>query len=137
MNRQIIINQVVVLIQEEISNKRGLKGAIVKKAYKAIKSKKPNADAVAVNLLLDDMVVVFDEHYSCWQNNANVDFELYCDLNRTVIAGDILNKVDAKAKQMENKKYSSAYKLIRSSAQHDLETAVPKLGNLIVKNLTL
>lgn len=135
LNRQNVIEQIVALLQNEISSKKGLKGAVIKRAYKAVKSIKPNADAIAVNLLLDDIVDVFDMHHSGCQDNAEVEFHKYCELNNTVIAGDILEVADKKAKQMKNKKFSSAYSLIRGAAQTDIEAVVPKIGELIVENI--
>lgn len=136
MNREHTVEQIVTLIREEAYNKQGLNGVVLKRAYKTLISMKPNADSIAVDLLLDDIVEVFDGHYSGWKENASVDFSKYCELNKAVIAGEILEVTDEKDKQTGNKKFSSMYSLVRGAAHSYIRSAVPKLGEFIVEKLT-
>lgn len=135
LDRGEVVNDIVMLLREELSNQRGIKGSIIKRAYKGVRKIKPNAEFVAVNVLFDDLVGVLDAHYTTFETSIEPDFQKYCEFNRKEVSKDLLEIADQRSKDMNNQVFMSTYKLVRGSATASLESAVPKLADLIARKI--
>ena len=139
IDRNIVIEDTVRLIDNEVASKSGLSGMAIKGGYKAVKKlKKGRMIHKAVNILLDDFTSALSPLHDGYREQDPVKaktFEAYLLQNDKQASQALLTITDTKIKQAENKIIISTYKKLRGQAEKHVTDALPGVGRMIDKHV--
>lgn len=133
VDRDELIDDVVELIDDEVSDKGGLTGTALKAGYSAVK-KLENGRMIekAVDGLLDDFTDALSPLYEAYADDtAASSFESYLDARPDEAVDALLGVTDQKAEEAENEFLKSTYQKLRGQAETHVEQALPRVGRLI------
>ena len=132
--RPAVVTDLQNLVDEEVSEKGGVSGAVVKTGYAAVKKIKPGIVPAAVESLLDDFTVALEPFYGDFRAQGGGDFGAYLT-NRSDEASDaLLGVTDARAEKSSRDSIKKVYGKLRPNGKKNVEEALPRLGQLIDKH---
>lgn len=132
IDRQIVIDDTVQLIDDEVAQKSGLSGMAIKGGYKVVKRLKPNMIEEAVDHLLDDFSEALDPLYQDFlEDDRTTTFEAYLQDHDGQAAEDLLGITDARAEKADNRVLKKTYGKLRGQAEKHVRQALPGVGRLI------
>ena len=135
--RPVLVDQCCKLIDEEVSKKRGLKGAAIKAAYKTVKALKRGFVPGVVNALLDEWVEELEPFYaSCLAKGADVGFAVYVVEHSEEVSERLLTVTDRRAEKSKHKRAAGLYKRLRGGAKDNVKDALPRLAEVIEGHLS-
>ncbi len=128
-----VVRDCLGLIDAEVADKGGLSGLAIKAGYKAVKGVKPGFVERVVDGLLPDFADAVDPIY---REAAEADKPVGAHFvaNRSRVADALLAITDGKAERSTNTVVKKTYEKLRGQAKKNVESAVPRLGNLIEKH---
>jgi hypothetical protein len=135
-DRQIIIDDVVELIDEEVSSKGGLTGAALKGGYSAVK-RLENGNMIdnAVDSMLDEFTEALAPLYDDYQNAEGTEtFESYLQTHENRATEALLGITDRRAENADNDFLKKTYDKLRGQAEKHVTAALPRVGRLIDKH---
>ncbi|MFF5989646.1 DUF6918 family protein [Prauserella flavalba] len=132
--RPTVVTDLQTLIDEEVSEKGGVSGAVVKTGYAAVKKIKPGIIGSAVDSLLDDFVVALEPFYADFQSKGGGDFGAYLPTRSSEAADALLSVTDARAEKSSRDSIKKVYGKLRPKGKENVEEALPRLGQLINKH---
>ncbi len=126
------------LVDQEVANKKGVSGIMIKGGYKAFKAVKPGIVTKAVEHLLNDFTVILDKYYE----NYTVDhpekspgFDVWAKKRDSQLADDLLKVTDDIMDRSDKKAIKKIYGGLRKTAQRNVAEAIPAIGRLVMKHL--
>ena len=133
-----VVQDCVGLVDGQVAAKKGVSGMMIKGGYKAFKAIKPTIVKEAVEILLDDFVVVLDNHYDAYlaeDPNKGTPFEKWAVMRDHKIADDMLGITDGMMNRSNKKAIKKIYQGMRKVAEKNVAEAVPDMARLIVKHV--
>ena len=124
------------LIDEEVSEKSGVSGAAVKLAYKTVKAFDPGHIQHMVTTLLPDLVDKLEPYWTDFNASGGSEFGDYLAKRGNEVAEALLSVTDARAARSSRPTIIKAYKTVRGGAVKNVEAALPRVGDLVLKYAT-
>ncbi|MEZ4319633.1 MAG: hypothetical protein R3F61_19110 [Myxococcota bacterium] len=131
--KKAVIADSVVLIEQEVADKGGLRGAAIKTGFATVKKIKPGIMAAAVEQLLPAFAPAVDPFYARARESGDVRgwFTGHAD----EIADALLAITDGKAERAQNRVMKKVYSSLRGQAKLHTAAAMPRLADLIQKHV--
>jgi hypothetical protein len=133
-----LIADCVTLVDQEVASKSGVTGFMIKGGYKAFTTIMPRMVENAVDVLLDEFLVVLDRHYDTYSKavpDKKTPFESWAKARDVTIAEDLLKITDEIMNRSSKTAIKKIYSGMRKVAQRNVADAVPGIGRLVTKNL--
>jgi hypothetical protein len=121
------------LIDEEVSEKSGVSGAAVKIAYKTVKAVAPGHIQHVVKSLLPDLVDKLQPYWADFTASGGSEFGDYLAKRGNEVAEALLSVTDERAARSSRATVIKAYKTVRGGAVKNVEAALPRVGDLVLK----
>ncbi len=133
VDRDVVIRDTVVLIDDEVARKSGMTGLALKGGYKVVKKLRGGRMIEdAVNYLLDDFTGALDPMYDDFLADDNATtFERYISKRSNEASDALLGITDAKLERAENPIIIKTYQKLRGQAEKHVVEALPGVGRLI------
>ncbi|WP_370945873.1 hypothetical protein AB5J62_43390 [Amycolatopsis sp. cg5] len=129
-----VVTDFETLIDQEVSDKGGVSGAVVKTGFAAIKKVKPGIIPSAVDSLLDDFSQSLEPFYAAFKAQGGGDFGAYLATRSDEASDALLTVTDARAERSSRDSIKSVYKKLRGGAKKNVEEALPRVGQLVDKH---
>lgn len=131
-NRPLLVDACCSLIDSEVRGKKGLKGQMIKMAYKTVTTVKRRFVPEVVDALLDDWVSELEPHYEA---HVALDdgkaFQAYVAANADGVSESLLKVTDRRAQVTSHKRVKGLYLKLRPSAKANVVEAVPRLAEIV------
>ena len=121
------------LIQHEVSEASGISGTAVKVAYKTVTTFMPGHVRYMVGSLLPDMVDKMEPYWAEFASSGGGDFGDYLSKHGDEVSEALLSVTDARAEASERPTIIKAYRAVRGGAVKNVESALPRVGELVLK----
>jgi len=131
--RTAVIADLVKVVDQEVSDKKGFSGAAVKAGYAAGKKVMPNLAERAVTRLLPDFATAADPYWKDFQASGGGDFGQYLADRGPEASQALLAVTDAKVATTSREALKRAYKPLRGKAADHVQAALPRLGTVLQK----
>ena len=137
IDRKIVVQDTVTLIDDEVQSKSGLSGMAIKGGYAAVKKLKGGRMIdKAVEILLDDFTGALSPLYDSYRaQEQHKRFADYLKLHETTATQALLQITDDRIQQAENRLIISTYKKLRSQAEKHVSDALPGVGRMIDRHV--
>ena len=137
IDRNVVIEDTVSLIDQEVASKSGLTGVALKGGYKGIKRLKGGRMIhKAVNHMLDDFTgALAPLHDEFREQTDTTNFGSFLVSHKQRASDALLSITDAKMKEAQNKLVISTYTKLRKQAGKHVVDALPGVGRLIDKHV--
>jgi hypothetical protein len=122
------------LIEQEVSDKSGVSGKAVKLAYKTVNTFMPGHVRYMVESLLPDMVDKLQPYWAEFNTSGVSEFGEYLTKHGEEVSEALLSVTDARAAASERPTIIKAYKTVRGSAVKQVEAALPRVGDLVMRH---
>ncbi|GAA1966694.1 hypothetical protein GCM10009754_44000 [Amycolatopsis minnesotensis] len=132
--RPAVVTDLQTLVDEEVSDKGGVSGAVVKTGYAAVKKIKPGIIPAAVDSLLEDFTVALDPFYGDYKAKGGGDFGAYLTGRSDEASDALLSVTDKRAEKSGRDSIKKVYGKLRPNGKKNVEEALPRLGALIQKH---
>jgi hypothetical protein len=132
--REHVVTACVALIDDEVKHKSGFSGVAVKAAYGVVKAVKPRFVSEVVDGMLDEWVAKLEPFHADWEKaGKKQSFGAFLEGKRGDVADALLSVTDSKSEHAKSNTLRKTYAKMRPTAKKHVEEAVPRLGELIVK----
>lgn len=132
--RPAVVSDLENLVDEEVSDKGGVSGAVIKTGFAAVKKIKPGIIGSAVETLLDDFTGSLEPFYADFRGKGGGDFGAYLSSRSDEAADALLSVTDARADKSSRDSIKKVYSKLRPNGKKNVEEALPRLGKLIDKH---
>lgn len=132
--RPAVVTDLQTLVDEEVADKSGMSGAVVKTGYGAVKKIKPGIIAAAVDSLLDAFTEELEPFYAAFATSGAALFAEYLPSRGDEAADALLRVTDARAEKSSRESIKRVYNKLRPQGKKNVEEALPRLGKLIDKH---
>jgi hypothetical protein len=132
--RPAVVTDLQVLVDEEVSEKGGVSGAVIKTGYAAVKKIKPGIIPSAVDSLLDEFTQALEPFYADFKGKGGGDFGAYLSGRSDEASDALLGVTDARAEQSSRDSIKKVYSKLRPNGKKNVEEALPRLGQLVDKH---
>ena len=131
--RSYIASDCVLLMEDQVKQKKGLGGMLFKTLYKGINAISSDYAHNAIIGLIPPVSRAIDPLWDQGLTSGNpVD---YLSQNQALTADTILSVTDMKIQNASNKVVKVSYEKIRGSLKEEIEVAVPRLAEILHKNV--
>jgi hypothetical protein len=131
--RTAVLDDCEILLNAEVSSKRGLTGVGVKAAFKALKAVKPGMIRHTLDDLVDELAAKVDPFWiQCQEQSANP--QTFFTTNKVAIANALLGITDGRAERSKFPTIVRAYKTLRPKAIQYIGDAMPRFSQLVSKH---
>ncbi len=131
--RSQVIEDAIKVLDAEVADKGGLTGLAVKGGYKVVQGVRPGFVRDIVTGLLDDFLEAMDPLYQEAKQKGR-PAGAYLQENKSRVAEALLGVTDRKAQRADNGMLKKAYEKLRPLAKGQVESAAPRLGQLLEKH---
>jgi hypothetical protein len=121
------------LIEQEIKDKSGISGTAVKLAYKTVTSFAPGYYKGMVELLVPHIVDKLEPYWADFSTSGSSEFGDYLVKRGGEVSEALLSVTDDAATRSDKPVILKAYRSVRGSAAKNVEAALPRLGDLVLK----
>lgn len=121
------------LIEQEVSDKSGVAGTAVKLAYKTVAAFAPGYIRSTVETLLPPLVDKLEPFWADFRTSGSSEFGDYLVKRADEVAEAMLSVTDAQAEASERPTIVKAYRTVRGGAAKQIEAALPRVGDLVLK----
>jgi hypothetical protein len=128
-----VIADCYTLIEQEVSDKSGLSGTAVKLAYKTVNSFRPGHIRYMVELLLPQITDKLEPYWADFSTSGGSEFGDYLAKRGEEVSQALLSVADARAADSGRPTVIKAYGTVRSNAARHVESALPHVGDLVMK----
>jgi hypothetical protein len=132
-NQPKVIADCRTLIDQEISDKSGFSGTAVKLAYKTVTSFATGYLNDTVRDLVPQMVDKLEPYWADFSTSGSSEFSDYLVKRGGEVSEALLSVTDDVATRSDKPVIIKAYRSVRSNAAKNVEAALPRLGELVVK----
>lgn len=131
--KQLVIEDCLVLLDQEVADKKGLSGIAIKTGFKAVKSVKPGFIRGVVNDLIPEFAQALDPLFQEAKGDGR-EIGKHFVVHSGAAADALLSITDKKAVKSQNRIVKSTYDKLRGQAKKSVEAAMPRLGKMIEKH---
>ena len=121
------------LIEQEIKDKSGISGTAVKLAYKTITSFAPGYYNGMVEELVPLIVEKLEPYWADFSTSGSSEFGDYLVKRGGEVSQALLEVTDDYASKSDKPVILRAYKTVRGSAGKNIEAALPRVGEMVLK----
>jgi hypothetical protein len=121
------------LIEQEVSDKSGITGTAVKLAYKTVNAFAPGHIRYMVESLLPALAEQLDPYWADFRASGSSEFGDYLVKRADEVSEALLSVTDARAEASDRPTIIKAYRTVRGGAAKQIEAALPRLGDLVLK----
>jgi hypothetical protein len=121
------------LIEQEIKDKSGISGTAVKLAYKTITSFAPGYYNGMVEELVPLIVEKLEPYWADFSTSGSSEFGDYLVKRGGEVSEALLEVTDDYASKSDKPVILRAYKTVRGSAGKNIEAALPRVGEMVLK----
>jgi hypothetical protein len=121
------------LIEQEIKDKSGISGTAVKLAYKTVTSFAPGYYNGMVEELVPQIVDKLEPYWADFSTSGSSEFGDYLAKRGGEVSEALLAVTDDYASKSDKPVILRAYKTVRGSAGKNIEAALPRVGDLVLK----
>ncbi|WP_199430661.1 DUF6918 family protein [Qaidamihabitans albus] len=132
--RPAVVTDLQTLVDEEVAEKSGVSGTVIKTGYAAVKKIKPGIIGSAVDSLLDDFSAALEPIYADFKASGAADFGSYLPTRADEASDALLGVTDARAEKSSRDSIKKVYNKLRPYGKKNVEEALPRLGKLIDKH---
>lgn len=133
--RNDVVTDLEQLIDQEVADKSGLSGGIIKTGYATVKKVKPGIIWGAVNSLLDEFVDALEPYWTSYNAEApGSGFGPYLAARPQEVSEALLAVTDRRAEKSTRGSVTSVYSKLRPKGQENVIEALPRLGTVIEKH---
>ena len=132
--RPAVVSDLETLVDQEVSDKGGVSGAVIKTGFAAVKKIKPGIIGSAIDSLLDDFTAKLEPFYADFKAQGGGDFGAYLSGHGDQAADALLEVTDARAERSSRDSIKKVYSKLRPNGKKNVEEALPRLGQLIDKH---
>jgi hypothetical protein len=128
-----VIDDCCLLIDDEVRDKGGVSGLVIKASYAAVKGIKPGFIKQVVTDLLPEFAAALDPLYQeSVEQKKRVSDHLVTNGSRAADA--LLAITDGKAAQSKSGLVKGTYEKLRPAAKKNVQSAIPRVGRMIDKH---
>jgi hypothetical protein len=132
-NQPKVITDCYALIEQEISDKSGISGTAVKLAYKTAASFAPGYYHGMMQRLLPEIVDKLEPYWADFSSSGSSEFGDYLAKRGGEVSEALLSVTDDVATRSTRPVILKAYRSVRGSAAKNVEAALPRVGELVLK----
>ena len=132
--RGYVVDDLTTLVDDEVKDKSGLSGGMIKAGYAAVKKIKPGIIWGAINTLLDEFVEALEPYWTVYQAAPTGDFGAYLAAQPQPVSEALLGVTDRRAEKSSRQAVTSVYSKLRPKAQENVIEALPRLGRVVEKH---
>jgi hypothetical protein len=121
------------LIEQEVSDKSGIAGTAVKLAYKTVTAFAPGYLRDTVESLLPELVKNLEPFWADFCTSGSSEFGDYLVKRAGEVSEALLSVTDAQAEASQRPTIVKAYRTVRGGAAKQIEAALPRVGDLVLK----
>jgi Family of unknown function (DUF6918) len=129
-----VVTDLQALVDQEVADKTGLSGGIVKTGYAAVKKVKPGFVRAAIDGLLEEFVDALEPHWAAYQAQPTAGFGAYLAGRPQEVSQALLAVTDRRVERQSRSTVSSAYAKLRPKGQDNVIEALPRLGDLVQRH---
>ncbi len=123
------------LIEDEVHGKGGITGLAIKGAYSVVKAVKPSFVGEVVDAMLDEWVATLEPVYASWKvDGGGRSFVDYLNGRTGDVAEKLLYVTDSRAARAKTASVKKLYEKLRPTAKKHVESAVPRLAQLLQRH---
>ena len=131
--RDRVIRDGVVVIDEEVADRKGISGIAIKGGYAFVKKIKKNFVEDALDGLIDEFVTELDPFYQ--EHGSRAGFSDFLVRNTSRVADGLLGVTDRRSQRTSQAALRKTYDKLRPMAKANVEQAVPRLSRMVQKHL--
>lgn len=131
--RERVIDDGVILIDQEVGDRKGLSGMAIKGGYAFVKKMKKGFVRGALDGLIDEFMEKLDPFYQ--EHGSDEGFADFMVKNKPRIADGLLKVTDQRRDRTSHTALRKAYDKLRPMAKTNVEQAIPRLSKLVQKYL--
>jgi len=131
--RPAVVEDLIEVVRQEVSDKKGLSGAAVKTAYAAAARVMPDLVQRGVTGLLPAFAGALDPFWDDFQA-AGGDFGAYLAGRGPAASSALLAVTDARVEASSREPLKKAYAALRGKAAGHVEAALPRLGRAVQRH---
>jgi hypothetical protein len=124
------------LLEQEVAELSGVSGTAVRLAYKTVNTFLPGHIRHMVQSLLPQLVDKLEQYWFDFRASGGGQFGDYVAKRGEEVSQALLSVTDACAAESGNPVVIKAYNTVRGSAGRHVETALPRVGDLVQKHAT-
>jgi hypothetical protein len=128
-----VVDDCLDLIQQEMSDKSGISGTAVKLAYKTAVAFAPGYLRSTAESLLPDFTEKLQPFWADFAASGSAEFGDYLTKRADEVSEALLAITDAAAEKSERPVIVKAYRTVRGGAGRQIEAALPRVGELVLK----
>jgi hypothetical protein len=132
--RSEVVTDLQALIDQEVADKSGLSGGIVKTGYAAVKKVKPGIIPGAIDNLLEEFVAALEPYWAACQPQPAVGFGAFLASRPQEVSQDLLAVTDRRVERSSRAAVTSVYAKLRPRGQDNVIEALPRLGDLVERH---
>jgi hypothetical protein len=129
--RPAVVDDLQTLVDEEVSDKGGVSGAVIKTGYSAVKAIKPGVVSSAVDRMLPEFTAALEPLYGEYRASGGGDFGSFLSARSDQASDALLGVTDARAEHTSSDGIKKVYAKLRPNGKKNVEEALPRLGQLI------
>ncbi|MFT4047518.1 MAG: hypothetical protein QM661_12610 [Solimonas sp.] len=131
LQREAFAADLAALVELQVANRGGLRGMAVRTGFTLLKAAKPDLLDSALRRNAPQFIAALEPLYESFRNGREPDFAAFLQKHAVEARDALLGVADARAAQSANGALKSTYRKLRSSAESEIEAAIPALGRLI------
>jgi hypothetical protein len=121
------------LLDQEIADKSGASGTAIKLAYKTATSFAPGYFRRTLDDMLPQIADKLEPYWADFSASGGSEFGDYLSKRGPEVSEDLLSLTDDIATKSERLTIIKAYRAVRGSAAKNVEAALPRVGDLVMK----
>jgi hypothetical protein len=121
------------LIEQEVSDNRGIRGTALKVAYKAVSAVAPGHVRYLMEAMLPQMVDQLEPFWVEFSASGSSEFGDYLLKRGDEVAEALLSVTDARAAASGRPMVVKAYRAVRGGAGQHIGASLPRVGDLVAK----
>ncbi|MEM1010044.1 MAG: hypothetical protein AAGJ35_13690, partial [Myxococcota bacterium] len=139
--REAIVKDSVLVLDQEVSSKKGVSGLVVKGGFKVIKSlEKGRIIERLINWLLDDFVAELEPFYAQYQQidaSARPPLSQFLIDRTDAVTQALLGVTDKRRERANNKLLIKTYDKLRPQAVQHVRDSIPNVARLLETHASL
>ena len=133
--RGFVVTDLETLVDDEVKDKSGLSGGMIKTGYAAVKKIKPGIIWGAIDTLLDEFVEALEPHWTAYQASGTSGLGTYLAEHPQPVSEALLGVTDRRAEASNRQAVTSVYSKLRPKGQENVIAALPRLGAVMEKHV--
>jgi hypothetical protein len=136
-NRPKVLADCQALIDQEVASKSGVSGAAVKLAYKTATAFAPGYFRSTLEKMLPRIADKLEPYWADFGTSGGSEFGDYLSKRGSEVSEDLLSMTDGIAATSHRPAIVKAYRAVRGTAAKNVEAALPRVGEPVMKYASL